>query len=507
MAKEFKNTKVRTITVSESTGQYILTVVQESPFAGFADSGVEYNITLFSRRNGEVDDATVERTQENVREQLGDEKIVFTDPNDATDDANHITNWVEENEGTEVALVTQNDNGFFDLGEGLSGGGSFGDSNYLTGHKASDGAYDPTSHRVPFYNSLNDEQRDAVDTLDSNKYSHLIQSSSRSSYKGLEIPGLVVDVILSRANAYGSSPVTTTREELREEIVESLRAGKKANADNKAIAEEIEALDDNFAYIDLLKAIGGASAENVKGAKQGSISGTLDSADRTSVRFYIQNPDTGYVFQSTDLKAGGTVQSLNSTNNVQFEFVTDDFSQSDLVRFLTNIAGVQGTNLDIMNIFDALVDAELYDSEAGEFKIADMTDLLNLLRELFVGRTVTIQSTLQGSRGRQDKDKLGTNIRGVSLTKDADAIQTTIITDAGSSDISIGGQEDTEEEVPENPFAKADAPKETVADENEEADNPFATPTEEEPEEEDVEPEEDDEDEDEEEDLTDNPFL
>lgn len=512
MAKEFKNTKVRAIAKSESTGQYILTVVQESPFAGFADSGVEYNITLFSRRNGEVDDSTVERTQETLREQLGDDNIIFTDPRDATKDANHIENWVEENKGSQVALVTQNDNGFFDLGQGMTGGGSFGDSKYLTGYKASDGSYDPTQHRVPFYNSLSDEQRDAVDTIDVTKYGHMIQSSSRSSYRGLEIPGLVVDVILSRANAFGSTPETYTREELREEIVDSLTAGKKVNADNKAIADEIEALPSNFAYVDLLKAIGGAAAEHVKGAKQGSISGLLDNADRTSVRFYIQNPETGYVFQSTDLKAGGTARSLESQNNVQFEFITDDFSQSDLVRFLTNIAGVQNTQLDIMSIFDELVEEGLYDNEAGMFKVDDMTSLLGLLRTLFVGRTVTVQSTLQGSRGRQDKDKLGTNIRGVSLTKDVDAIKTSLITDTNTSDITIGEATPVADEAPANPFAAAAAPKEEVEEvedvEEDAVDNPFAAAAEETAEEEVVEPEEVDEEEDEdEEDLTNNPFL
>ena len=517
MAKEFKNTKVEGLTVSETMGQYILTVVEESPFAGFGGAGVEHTITLFSRRNGEVDPATVERTQENVRQQLGDENIVFTDPSQATNDENHIANWVKNNHRAPVGLVTQNDNGFFDLGAGLSGGGSFGGSAYLSNYKAGDGSYDPSKHRVPFYEALTPRQQDAVNTMDATKYPE-IQTSTRSAYKGILIPGIVTDIILGRANAFGSTPEKYTRQDVRDEIVDTLTSGKRATADNQEMAKRIEALPDDYAYVDLLRILGGSTAEKVSGTKQGSIQGLLENADRTSIRFYIQNPETGKVFQSTDLKAGATAQTIDSQNNVQFEFLTDDFTQADLVRFLLNIAGLQNTEFGIQNIFEDVVEAGLYDQEAGEFKIDSMEDLLAILRSLFVGRKVDVQSTLYSARnGKAGVDRLGTSIRKVYMEKNVDAIQTGLITDMkpAASVTAAPTSATGESSTPANPFAAAAPVVADVKEETEEvAANPFASAAQEAPAVE-AAPEpapaaavEEDEDEDEDDvDLTNNPFM
>lgn len=498
MATEINNTKVKDISVSNAPhGQYILTVVQESPFAGFGDAGVEYVMTLFSKRDQKVDEATVERTQNELRKQLDDENIIFTDPQDATDDENHIENWVPAHIGATVGLITQN-NDFFNLGEGLTGGGSFGDSNFLSGYKASDGSYDPTQHRVPFFDALTPKQQDAVRTKDVQKYPEL-QSNARSNYVGLNIQGIVVDAILSSTNEFGSTPSSYTREEVRNEVIDSLTAGKSPNEENQAIAKRIEDLPDNFAYVDLLTELGGSSAENVQGTKKGLINGLLNEVGRTSVRFYVQNPETGYIFQSTSFKAGGTAQTLASQNNVQFEFLTGDFVESDLVRFLSSIAGVQGTEFDIASIFQVTTDKGLFDQDKGTFNIESMKDLLDVLRGLFVGRKVDIQSTLRNNRGDRDLDKLGTNVRGVSLETFDDLIQTDLIAAGpavsapaaadeepsatpGNPFASVE-QEDEETDAPSNPFGAVeeeadDAPeeKEDVADEKEETDltnNPF----------------------------------
>lgn len=522
MVKEFTDMKVKGISVSRVTGQFILEIVQESPFASFNDSGVTQNITLFSRRNEEVDDQAVQRTQDNLREQLGDDSIIFTDPSNATKDPNHIENWVESHAGTKIALVTRNANGFFDLGAGMTGGGSFGDSAYLEGHKATDGPYNPQKHRVPFFESLSAHQQEAVKSMDSNKYEE-VKASTKSAYKGLEIPGLVTDVILSRANAYDSTTEAYSRQEVREEIIDSLNSGKSPIQANIALSKQIEALPDDFAYIDLIRILGGTDAENVSGPKQGLINGLLVSADRTTARFYVQNLETGYVFQSTGFKIGTNERSLNSSNNVQFEFLTGDFVQADLVRFLSNIAGLQGTELDITNMFEVAVEEGLYDQDKGEFNIADMSDLLHALRTWFAGRTVIIQSTLNSqARGRQDLDKLGTNIRSISLEKNMSAIQTSV-SPTTSSNVTIDEDEDIEVEVekgPEtvasNPFAKAEVKTETVVEEKEEdvveeepaASNPFAKTVKEDTDAPANEDENDtDEDDEEEEDLSNNPFL
>lgn len=475
MTTEFTNTKVKALFVSEATGQYNLTVVEESPLAAFGGAGIEHAVTLFSRKNNEVNDASVERTQETLREQLGDDAIIFTDPSQATDDPNHISNWVANNVGKEVGLVTKNDNGFFDLGEGGNRNSQYGDSKYLKTYSPAQGAYDPTKHRVNFFEAISAREQEAINATDPSAYADILVTGSNSQYKALETTGVITDIILTSANAFGADPERYSRADLKEEIVELLTQGKRASDQDKQLAEQIDQLPENYAYVDLLAQLGGSDAENVSGSKQGAINGILENIDRETVRFHIQNPQTGFVYQSTSFKAGSNKSAITSQNSIQFEFLTGDFVLSDFAQFLSTVAGLRNTDYTINAINESLVESGIFDPEKQELNINDMTDLLNALRTLFIGRTATIRATLQSPKGRRtDIDKLGTKIYGISLTKNVDAIDNAIITEPSataespsqpvSNPFAKGAITPTEEaaEPVTNPFAKAEEPSQAA---------------------------------------------
>lgn len=470
--KEFDNLKVKDIDVADTNGQYLLIIEEDNPFAVFSDEGIEYRVMLFSRQNGEIDESAVERTQETLREQLYDDSIIFTDPENATGDENHLEQWVKRNVGAPIKLVTQDDNGYKNLGNGASGSSFFGDSQFLESYKS--GAFDPTKHRTVLYNTLTDRQKDAVNTMDEQKYPEVYKSKG-GKYVGLNIEGVVTDVILTRVNDQNDRPERLTRQEIREDVIESLTSGRKVTENNKYLAEQIEALPEGFAYFDLISILGGTSAENVEErTKKTAISGLLNSVDRSSIRLYVQNPETGMVFQSTALKIGKTRGALENESNLQFEYVTGDATVRDYVLFLTKLVKLPITKMHAQDLMQILIDNGFQNKEKGGVSVNDVQSILDASRTLFNGRRVKITSTLYSTaNGVSDTGMLNTSIRGLTTDQNLDNIQTDLIRPRGEG---TDAPANTEQDVAQDPFQslKAEEPVASNASESHDVqNNPF----------------------------------
>lgn len=530
--KEFDNLKVKDIDVADTNGQYILIVKEDNPFAVFSNDDIEYRIMLFSRQNGKIDESAVERTQETLREQLNDDSIVFTDPEDATGDDNHFEQWVKRNVNAPINLVTQDDNGYKNLGYGGSGSSFFGDSKYLDAYEG--GAFDPMKNRTILYNTLTDRQKDAVDTMDEQKYPEIYKSKS-GNFVSLNIDGVVTDVILTQLDNQDARPERLTRQEIREDVIESLTSGRKVTENNKYLAEQIEALPEGFAYFDLVSILGGTSAENVEErTKKTAISGLLSTVDRTSMRMHIQNPETGMVFQSTALRIGKTKGAMESDNKLQFEYVTGDPTMRDYALFLTKLAKLPITEMHAQDIMQELVDNGFHDADTGSISVNDSQSMLDASRALLKGRRVKIASTLYStsSNGLSDTGMLNTKLRGLMAEQNPDNIQTGLVYPGKEStqapanteqdvaedpfqslkpEDSVGNNTSESHDVQNNPFVDQDEKEESAnpfGDDQEETDevetgNPFADDSDEESQ---TEEEAEDTSDEEEKDLIDNPF-
>jgi len=474
------NTKVKDFDIADSNGQYKLIVEEENPFALFDSGGLTYEIMLFSRsyQDGKIEEESIEQTQNTLREQLGDENIVFTDPKNATDDANHFENWVKNHVGAPVKLVTKGDGNYYHLGEGRSGGSFLGDSRFLKNYEKVTGTYDPTEHRVRFFDSLTEKQKEAVETKDETRFSSIYKSNS-GSFKSLNMEGVVTDVILTHLDNQDNSPQRFTRDEIRTEIIDTLASGTKVVENNKYLADQIESLPEDFAYMELLTIVGGSGAENVQGTKQHAISGFLSSIARISIRFHIQNPETGYVFQSTAINAGGNKGAIES-NSLQFEIVTGDETMRDFASFMTKLAKLPTTDMSAQDILQVLVENGFYNKEEGRMLTDDAQSMLDATRAVMNGRVIDISSSLVTPRdGEKDIDKLGSKIRGLHANQSNDNIKTALVQ---PSEAPAPSQE---ADAVSDPFQslKAETPEETPSQEatNDVQGNPFAEDAEEEP--------------------------
>lgn len=411
---------VADIKASEASGQYYLEVKEPNPFTG-GYSDTSRTVMLNSRKDKQIDMEIVERTQEDLRKYLNDPTIEFTDPQQMTNNPNHIVNWVQAHKGAPISLITEN-NGFFNLGEGHASDSIVGDSNFLQTFGQNEMTYDPTKHRVSFFNSLTEKEQQAVRSLDTHAYGDVLNTNPSGTYIGLRSEGIITDVIITNANKMQQTVTRLSIDQLKADLINYLQIG---NIDaNFQIAQNIQNLSPSAGLTDILYQVGGMNAELVQGTAQSGVAGLLDSTDRLTVAFYVQNPQTGYVYQMTAFKAARTIAQLNNESNVQFEFLTEGFKSSDFIRFINRIAGLRTTRYSIDDIFQVCVQNNIFNQQTSTFNIQNSAELLKALRTLFVGHKIELSSTLKSRSGVNDLDKLGTYLQSIHETANVNEIRT-----------------------------------------------------------------------------------
>lgn len=454
MVKLHTNLTVSDIEVNDNLNQYSLKLKQPSLFS---PEGIEISLTLWSRRDRNLSPDDVERTQAELRKQLDDENIIFTDPTQATDDPNHIVNWVKTHVGHPVKQVYENDNGYYNLGEPRGGGRSL--VKFLENYDPQKhGGYDPLRHRVQVYDAWSNE---TIEQFENQNGPNIHQS--KKGYKTLYHMGIITDIILDDANDFDqrNNLEKVTRKELREEVLKELEG---VDAFEK-IVKEIEALPEEFSYASLVKILGGRECSNLEAnsRKMRYISSILDSADRTTIAFYVQNEETGRIFRTSKLRLPRL--GYMYTFSFGFEFLTDDFAKVDFMDFLKTLFQQQ-IGLDEPTVLKALAKVDLFKEDpTPSIEINDKADLMTALRAIFQGYRVNVGSGIGTSSTVVDKARLGSRIeRILDYVGDVEISNQKPIT---TPEVKVETEEKPEEETMTSPF---DAVEE---EESTDLDNPF----------------------------------
>lgn len=474
MAKSYNNYTVAGITTEERLGnQYQLIISQPSAFSFGQDSTIEQRVTLWSQRDKKVSASDVERTQSLLREELGDEEIIFTDPSEATDDPNHIVNWVEDNIGTQIGTITQ-DGTYFNLGKPREYADGDRLNRFLTLYDPNTAteAYDETKHRVRVFNALPDYLQEQYEAQEGDN-TYKSRQGNISLYHMANIRDVLFDDGVNFQDRQDDAIEKMTRAELKEAVLEELAGFKNMDP----LVDKIEALPEDYPFGLLIEILGGRTAENVselagRAVKEKRLARNIETLikgiDRRAVSFYMKNPDTGFVFRSSRLNIPRDNNAYNYT--LSFEYITDDFVVKDLLYFF-NLLASKAENFGISqeNILEDLEEAGFYDG--SEFTFTDETSSLEALRALFIGRNVNVRTGIGNQSGKVTKENLGAGIQEF-LEKVGDV--ETVPTKADESVDEIEEEEDFEEdlsEIEDNPFDFDDDEDEDIEDEE---DNPFA---------------------------------
>lgn len=450
MSNVYKNLTVKNITVNDRTNQYILTVTEPSIFD--PENGIDHEVTLWSRRDGKVSEDSIKQTQELLRKELKDETIIFTDPSQDTSDKNHLIHWLKAHPDAQVANCHIY-NGYFNLGEPLSGGGAGGGSNFLNSYNPEkDGLYDPTKHRVGVYDALPEATQEIIKSQEGSGV-----TKTKAGNVTLSHHGRIKDVIFDNALSYDDKGVNHTRESLKE-IVE------------KADPTLVKGLPKDFAYSELIKAIGGYKCENIKGEMERTfVEQKLKESNRRVLAFYIEDLDTHRIYRTTRAMLPSTKDMYDYAYG--FEYLNNDFTQRDFIEFIKmilNLSRNPGLGLTQNMIYETLEEAELFDPVAKSLNIHTDADALKALQALFKGRESFVEIGLVSRKGKRDLDKLGSRLQRVG-----DYINETKVLESQLPDLETQPVEETKpvEEVKEKEEPTAPTSEATLVEDG--LTNPF----------------------------------
>lgn len=402
MTKIITDMKAKSISVNPITGQYTLTVAQPNPFSA---TDVTVDIMLWSRNNGVADDQTIERTQAALRENLQDETIIFSDPSaDGTtlQNPSHIVNWLAAHPMTPIKAVNQNDKGYYNIGEGFSGESSNGGSKYRNMWDGT-GVFNPETERVSVFDALtSDKQNDILNG------SGPSLNVSKTGNVAMNFSGQIVDVVLTSANKWQTTPMDTTRATLKTQVLQLL-----ANPVLAGIKTAVEGLPEDYALADLVTIIGGTDGANldVDPVAKSAIPGLIDNANRMTLRFYVKLPETGKVIQTSAANLARGSRSFG----LHFEYVVNDLSKQDFNKFIPTVSG-----LDLQEAADELRAKGLFDAYDNP------TTLLETLRTVFVGREVQLNAYL-GRQGKLSKDTSKLGARAISVGIKQEIVNTPVV--------------------------------------------------------------------------------
>ena len=447
---EYTNLKIHDITVSDRNNQYILTVVE--PYMLDPSASIKHDITLWSRRDGTISPDDIERTQSRLREELGDDAIIFTDPTQASDDPNHIVQWIKNHPDAKVAHLHQY-NGYVNLGKPYTGGSN---NKFLDMYKPDEhGEYNPDKHRVSVYDAWPERVREYYQ----NGEGPGVRESSKKN-KTLYHDAIARRVIFDDANAFEEKTQNMTRRQFKDDILEILD-GVDAFEE---IVSDLESLDDDASFADMVEILGGREFTNLESnrRKQKAAAGVLDIADRKTLAVYLQNPDTGYMFRSTRTYLPREADMY--TYAWGFEFLTGDFCPADfnqLLQIFVKSPDSGGLGMQQQDIAEDLKSAGFF--QDNQLDIETEEDALKALNAIFKDRTVNIATGIANKAGKKKISQLGARLNQVSGREDIEVAEPEVLADSTREEITL-------DDIPDAP---APAPKAKAPETNPLDTNPF----------------------------------
>lgn len=396
MTQELTNMTVSNISINKQLDQFMLTVKEPSIFD---PNGSEHTIMLWSKdaKSKAVDPAQVEQTQALLRKVFNDDTIVFKDPSAGFDDPNHFGAWLNKHPNAPISVVYVTDAGQYSLSND-SGSRVTGDSKWLETYDINkDGEY-TQEYRVPVIDAVPDKMRTEIINASGPNV-----KASRSGYTTLAHTGIIKDVVFTSANGMNETTTDYNKETLRTAILQQLNIDASA----APLAQQIAQLPKDYAFVKLIDILGGYQATSLPNSSpaRNSVPGILNVANRETMRLYLVNPVTGYVYQSSQLKAQNRGQHFNLT----FEFLANEFSASDLSAFIQDATS---KGLNVQDVTKKLIETGMYDPESRSFKYDTPQKALDTLRTLLVGRLANIESflTSDGIGGKTDPSKIGARV-------------------------------------------------------------------------------------------------
>lgn len=398
MTKTYTNLQAKAVVLNPSIEQYQLEMFEPSVFASAQAQGTIQTVTLWSKTKEpkQEDQATIKQTQEVLREALGDPNIVFSGVNRDPNNPNDIVNWVAAHPNAPIKLATQDDKGYFHLGENKSGS-NYGDSKYLPTWKGQ-GPY-TQNQRVLFFQALPEHLREQFLNEDG---PNIVKNNG---WTNMNTNGVIVDVILTTANSRDEQHQPTTRAVLKDQILKQLSQSPTL----EPVAAQIQELPEDYALADLIQIIGGTNADNLAAdpLAKSTVPALIKNATRGTAAFNIANDETGMIFKSTAFKLPrGSKRPPRAS--LAFEYIVGDFTPNDLNRLLLDVPGMSTDE-----VLAALTEANFYDTATNQLKYQTPQEALDAMRSVFNHREVKVNSLISGPNMNKDPEKIGTRVEHI----------------------------------------------------------------------------------------------
>lgn len=482
-AKLLENTRIEYVEDSERGGDPNLVFSMPNPLDEDQPQMRSIRLWTKDRESNQVSDETVQTTEESLRKNLNDDSITFAaDPKDAED--TDIRHWAKEHQGEPIENVYQRGQ-YYQLGLN-TGNSAAGGSKFLRTYDPNTATepYNPEQHRMGVFNAQSDDLKTAIQKNDT---THDSVYKKRNGNFGVAFNDHIIhDVVLESANNYKEKTENTTRVEFLESLLDAFDIVKKKEA-NKITKEELEeflekvkANPEKHGFKELMRFIGGATAPLLPKQIASIAKDALQSSTRTTVAFYIKNPDTGYIYRTSKLNVNPDITRFEPNF---LEYFTGDISRKDVIDFATNLQIPDFSEVSLQ-ILDTQLNGSIKNLDDPEFGDVPTT-VLDFIKALVVNRKITLTSNIPADK---DFSRMGCYIQSigdVSIMKSEDIglEQPTIdnnesFANTPSNTESDSQSKDSTPEISEDdmPFPtkpKEDNKKEEVEEEKSTKSNPF----------------------------------
>lgn len=419
MSNTFKGFKIKGIETNQS-GQYVLVTTEPSLLD---PQGITRHITLWSRRDGQVEERSIENTTQNLRRELNENGLIFSDPSDYAnykDNPMHIENWVKNNIDKELENVYLTKSGYFTLAAPNSGNFTTRKFHPYRRVYKGEGQFDPETQYLSFKDAF--EESDLLDFIEALQPVDEAQNLGGSivktnNYVGLKFNGKVVDVNYDSGNARNIPKVedAPTRQDVLNKVLNTLNTmvDDNGNKDEVALAA-VNALPENYAFAELLDILGGYDCAylTVENARL-VLSKYLEKLVKWALVIYVQPEGLESIMRPTRLKLPWyqnilptdpkkEIKKEYKRQELSFEYLHGDFTNRDFLLFL------EKAKANVTGIVQPVLQKMGYLTPNG-LKELDPQEALQVLLAIIKHGTVNakLSATLANAKGPADLTKLG----------------------------------------------------------------------------------------------------
>lgn len=477
-AKLLENTTIEYVEDSERGGDPNLVFSMPNPLDEEQPQMRSIRLWTKERGSNQVSEETVQTTEESLRKNLNDESITFAaDPKDAED--TDIRHWAKEHKGEQIDNVYQRGQ-YYQLGLNV-GNSASGGSNFLRTYDPNTATepYDPEQHRMGVFNAQSDDLKTAIRN---NDVTHDSVYKKRNGNFGVAFNNHIIhDVVLESANGFKEKTDNTTRVEFLESLLDAFDIVKKKEA-NKITKKELEEFlekvktnPEKHGFKELMRFIGGATAPLLPKQIASIAKDALQSSTRTTIAFYIKNPDTGYIYRTSKLNVNPDITGFEPNF---LEYFTGDISRKDIVDFVTNLQ-IPDFNEVSLQILDTQLNGSIKNLDDPDFGDVPTT-VLDFIKALVVNREITLTSNIPADK---DFSRMGCYIQSIGdvsimKSKDIGLEQPTVdknesFTDTPSNTTSNVESEINQDDMPFPTKEKEDDNNKEDVEEKSSKSNPF----------------------------------